>query len=480
MPPVLSASPARLLDHWLGADGLSPALAEYERWFHQRGLAISAALDRAGTPGLCMYDRFGQREDRVLYPPEYRDLLDRGYGLGVVARASDERTLMPGYRIGYVTAFFDAGLYCPYTVSLGTLVAVLKYASPALRDRTLPQLAGREKGFWQGATWITEAGGGSDIGAHVRTRAERVADGWRLTGDKYFASNVGAEVAVVAARPAGGSDGVRGLALFLVPRRRADGSLNYRIRRLKDKIATRSVPTGEVELQDAEASLLGEPGQGIYLIMEVLNVSRVANSVASVALMQRAIAEARAFAERRVAFGRPLLEQPLLDRQMRERQNSLRACFGLAWESARQLDRVWQERPPYSERHRMFRLIAHLAKYWTAEQAIRTAQWAMEVHGGAGVLADYGIERLLREAMILAIWEGSPHRQMLDGLELMARHRAHEGLFTQLGHPPGTDRLRATIEHLLNRDQAEREAGVEPVFRELAAWTAEALAPPPA
>src|SRR5258705_5187150 len=90
------------------------------------------------------------------------------------------------------------------------------------------------------------------------------------------------------------------------------------------------------------------------------------------------------------------------------------------------------ERPPYSDRYHLFRLVAHLAKYWTAEFAVDTAKWAIEVHGGLGVLAEYGVERWLREAMILAIWEGTSHRQILDGLEVMERKRAHQMLFRRL------------------------------------------------
>jgi alkylation response protein AidB-like acyl-CoA dehydrogenase len=151
---------------------------------------------------------------------------------------------------------------------------------------------------------MTEIKGGSDLGANVETRAVRQGNSWRLSGEKYFASNAGAELAVVAARPDGAPAGVRGLALFLLPRLRRDGSLNYLIRRLKDKIATRSVPTGEILLEQSEAWLLGRAEQGIYLILEVLNISRVANAVGSVALAQRAISEAMQFAARRHAFGK--------------------------------------------------------------------------------------------------------------------------------------------------------------------------------
>lgn len=473
MGPELLASPTALLAHWRGEGPLTPLLLEHERWWHEHGQPISNAIDRAGTPALRMFDRFGQREEAVLYPPDYRRMLLAGYGTGIVARAVDDDSLLPGYQLGYLTAFFDAGMYCPYTVSLGTVVPLLKYADRPLRERFLPPLLRRDARVWQGATWMTEAGSGSDLGHHVNTRAERIGDRWALSGEKYFCSNVDAELAVVAARPAEAPDGVRGLALFLVPRWREDGSLNVRIRRLKDKIATRSVPTGEIELDASEGWLLGAADQGIYLIMEVLNTSRVANSIGATALLQRALAEADRFARGRELFGRPLRDQPLFDRQFEQRLGALRGCFALAWEAAELLESVWRQTPPYSERYHLFRLVAHLAKYHTAEHAIRSAQWAMEAHGGAGAIADYGVERLLREAMILAIWEGTPHRQMLDGLEVMQRQQAHEHLFRHLGEPEGTERQRAAVTALL---ESGDEAGVEPVFRELAEWTADQLA----
>src|SRR3990172_7788281 len=359
-------------------------------------------------------------------------MLKTGYRAGVVWRAIEERSLVPSYLLGYITAFYDPGLYCPYIVSLATAFAIDKYGESSIKDRFLSQLVRKDDDVWQGATWMTEAKGGSDLGAAVETSARRAGDRWLLTGDKYFASNVGAELAVVAARPEGAPSGVRGLALFLVPRRRDDGELNYFVRRLKDKIATRSVPTGEVELRDSEAYLLGKPEWGIYLILEVLNLSRVANAVGSVALAQRAMCEALSFAERRVAFGKSIIEHPLLARQFEERMSELKASFALAWEGVKLLEEVWRETPPYSERYHLARLVAHLAKYWTAETAVQTAKWAMEVHAGMGVLAEYGVERWLREAMILAIWEGTSHRQILDGLEVMERKGAHRPLLRHL------------------------------------------------
>lgn len=468
-------SPVSFLKQMLGDVSCEKTLREYETWWETEGKAISETVDRASTPWLRMFDRFGQRIDEVLFPPEYWKMLKQGYQTGIIWRAFEEKSLLSSYLLGYVTSFYDPGLYCPYTVSLSTAVPLGKYGTDQLKERFLPLMVRKDGTQWQGATWMTEIKGGSDLGATVETVAKPVGDRWRLTGEKYFASNAGAELAVVAARPEGAPQNVRGLALFLLPKYRNDGSLNYLVRRLKDKIATRSVPTGEVELKESEAYLLGKTEWGVYLILEVLNLSRVANSVGSVAVAQRALADALGFAQQRTAFGQPIIEHPLLRKQFEERIAQLASAFALAWEAVTLLDRVWRETPPYSERYHLFRLVAHLSKYWTAELAVQTAKWAMEVHGGVGTLAEFGADRWLREAMILSIWEGTPHRQMLDGLEVMERKGAHKSLFQHLekfAEPQALREIAMRVEGHLALPSKEKEAQIEELFRDLAGFTA--------
>jgi len=471
-------SPLRFLRAVLPEVPLGAWLQSYQDWFEREGQAISHAVDRAGTPWLRMFDREGARVDEIWYPPEYWKMLRRGYQSGILWRVWEENAVSPAGLGIYVTSFYDPGLACPYTVSLGTAVPLAKYGEEEYRGRWLPKLLAKDDSVWQGATWMTEIKGGSDLGANVETVARRCGSAWRLTGDKYFTSNAGAELAVVAARSEDGAKNVRGLSLFVVPRRREDGQLNYTIRRLKDKIATRSVPTGEIELRDSEAYLLGPAEHGIYLILEVLNVSRVANSMGSVGLAQRAMADALSFAQNRIIFGKPLIEQPLMRRQFEDRLRQLRSATKLAWMSLALLNEVWQEKPPYSDRYHLFRLVTHLAKYWTAEFAVQTAKWAMEVHGGLGTLQEFHVERWLREAMILAIWEGPSHRQILDGLEVMERKNAHRLLFQSVAgkvSAAALQEMEAGVARLLALPREEKEAGAESVFAGLAAFTADAL-----
>ena len=478
MPFDFVRSPCALLHGLVGSTAYDAVLESYQSWWEREGCAVSDAVDRARTPWLRMFDTAGKRVDEILYPAEYWGMLKRGYASGVLWRAFQDHSLLPSFLLIYLTSFYDCGLSCPYTVSLSTALPLSKYGDAGLKTRFLPSLLREDKTVWQGATWMTEIKGGSDLGANVETEAVPSTGTWRLTGDKYFASNAGAELAVVAARPRGGPAGVRGLALFLLPRRRQGGELNYTIRRLKDKTGTRSVPTGEIELRDSEAYLLGTVEEGIHIILEVLNLSRVANGLGSVALAQRAIADAMRFAESRVAFGRLIGEHPLLREQLEERVRNLRSAFALAWEAGRLLNEVWEQRPPYSHRYHLFRLVAHLAKYWTAEFAVQTAKWCVEVHGGLGVLEEFRVERWLREAMVLAIWEGTAHRQLLDALEVIERKQVHHALIQNLEATTGVADMRQLVETIdahLTLPADERERTWEPLAARLAKVTAEAL-----
>ncbi len=473
------ASPVSFLREMLPELPSEQELRVYEAWWEEEGKPISSAVDRAGTPWLKMFDVLGRRVDEIMYPPDYWRMLRQGYKAGVVWRIFEAQSLIPGYLLGYITSFYDTGLNCPYTVSVSTAVPLDKYGNGSLKDRFLAPMLRRDDSVWQGATWMTEIKGGSDLGATVETVARPAGDHWLLNGDKYFCSNAHAEVAVVAARVHGAPSGVRGLGLFLVPRYRDNGSLNFTIRRLKDKIATRSVPTGEVELRDTEGYLLGKPEWGIYLILEVLNLSRVSNAMGSVAVAQRAFAEALHFASLRVAFGKPIIEHPLLKRQFTQRFEQLKRSFALAWESVRLMEAIRHETPPYSDPFHLCRLVIHLAKYQTAELAVQMAKWAMEVHGGMGTLEEFGVERLLREAMIADIWEGPPHRQILDGLEVMERKGAHRLLFDHLAPFVDGESLQAMatrVEQHLSLEREEKEAGAQDVFEALADFAAGALA----
>jgi acyl-CoA dehydrogenase len=177
-------------------------------------------------------------------------------------------------------------------------------------------------------------------------------------------------------------------------------------------------------------------------------------------------------------FGKPLAEQPLMRTQLVRWRDTLECAFALAWEPVRLLAEVWAQTPPYSPRYHLFRLLTHLAKYWTAEQAVQAAKWCMEAHGGAGVLEEYGVERLLREAMVLPIWEGGSHRQMLDALEAIQRRNAGALLLEHLApyaDPAELGAWRERLDAYLQQPPDTQEAHLETLIPPLAEWVARTL-----
>ncbi len=431
---------------------------ELVRWGELTGgeaYRVAYHVDQESPPVLVMHDLDGNRVDRVRLSPAQESLLGK---LAPLMRPPYEGgSWHHHYALGYLLG--DPGLYCILTITQQVVYAIHKYA-PEHAAWKEPLLRGEA---W-GATWMTEIQGGSDLGAN-RTVARPDGELWRLYGgDKYFASGAGlADVALVTARPEGAPPGTKGLALFLVPRLRRDGSLNYRVRRLKDKSATRAVPSGEVELEGSEAYLVGRAEEGVYYTLEVLTSSRLANAVGAMGIAAKAHLETRFRAEHRTAFGKRLVELPLLRRDLTDLAVRHAGGLALAFRAVDAFERAWQDRPPYGPAYHYARFLAHLAKNRTAEHAAEMTRMAMELFGGLGFLEEYAVARWHREALITPIWEGTSNIQALDMLEAMAKKRAHEAFLDEFvpllerSGTPEADEARRLMEGELGR-----LAGLEP------------------
>lgn len=425
--------PVVLARYWSGFDDHR---AEMTRWGDLMGTeayAVGYHVDQGAVPVLVMHDLDANRVDRVRLSPAQKSLLQE---LAPMMRPPYEGgSWHHHYAIGYLLG--DPGFYCILTITQQTAYAIHKYAPEhaAWKEKLLSGEA------W-GATWMTEIQGGSDLGAN---RAVATPDGgrWRLSsGDKYFASGAGlADVAIATARPEGAREGPKGLALFLVPRLREDGTLNFTVRRLKDKSATRSVPSGEVEFSDAEAYLIGEPEQGIYYTLENLTVSRLANAVAAMGIAKKAHLESLVRVRRRSAFGKPLADLPLIRRDMVDLAVRQAAGLAIAFKAVNAFDAAWHDRPPYTPVYHYARFLSHLAKNRTADHASEITRLGMEVFGGLGFLEEYAVARWHREALITPIWEGPSNVQAIDMLEAMEKKHAHEPFvaeFTKMLEVAGT------------------------------------------
>ncbi|MEM3832546.1 MAG: acyl-CoA dehydrogenase family protein [Thermoprotei archaeon] len=410
-----------ILEYYIGK---SVDFSELGKFVGKELYEIADYIDKNANPKHIMWSVNGERVDSVWLDPAQRWVLEK--------LLKEYSVNKPPYKEGnwhkhYASLYLisDPGIACIITVTNQTAYALYKYGSEDLK-KYVPHLIGDADPIMYGATWFTEIQGGSDLGANV-TEAFYNGRTWVINGDaKYFASNVGlADMALVTARPKEAQPGAKGLALFLVPKINSSGKRNFIIRRLKEKSGTISVPTGEVEFHNSEAYLLGEQRKGIYYTMEDLMVSRLANSIGALGIARKSFLEAYYYTQVRNAFGKRLIEHPLVQRDLLDMEILIEGTTALAFKAVDQFQKSWMDTPPYTEKYHYARLLTHITKNITAETAAYVSKMAMEIYGGIGFLKEYPIERLHREALITPIWEGTSNIQALDMLEAIAKKGAH-------------------------------------------------------
>jgi hypothetical protein len=247
---------------------------------------------------------------------------------------------------------------------------------------------------------------------------------WRLYGTKWFSSATASQMALTLARPEGNPDGGRGLALFYLETRNADGTMNnILVNRLKDKLGTRKVPTAELTLDGAIAVPVVGLTDGVRNIAPMLNVTRTWNSVCASSGARRAIALARDYAQRRVAFGAPLARKPLHLDTLAGLQAEAEAAFHLTFRGVELLGRDESGEASEAEKE-LLRLLTPVMKLTTGRQAVSIASETLEAFGGAGYVEDTGLPQLLRDAQVLSIWEGTTNVLSLDVLRALGRSSA--------------------------------------------------------
>jgi putative acyl-CoA dehydrogenase len=387
-------------------------------------LALGEAAE-ASPPGHVPYDAWGVRVDRIETSDAWRELDHISATEGIVATAY-ERTHGAHSRIDQFARLYlfapSSALYsCPLAMTDGA-ARFLEVHGDATTRPVFAHLTSRDPNeFWTSGQWMTERTGGSDVGSTSTVARREEGDAYKLYGSKWFTSATTSQVAMTLARIEGAPAGGHGLSVFLIELRDGDGMLrNIRIDRLKDKMGTRALPTAELTLDGTPARLVGGAGDGVRKIAALFNVTRVYNAVAAAAGMRRAVALASDYARRRRAFGKLLIEHPLHVETLADMQLELRAAFLLAFRVVELLgkDEVGDATEAES---RLLRFLIPVAKLYTAKQAIAVASEALEAFGGAGYLEDTGIPRLLRDAQVLSIWEGTTNILSLDALRAMER-----------------------------------------------------------
>lgn len=389
-------------------------------------LAALARQAEAEPPRHVPYDAWGRRVDEVRCSPAWRELHKAAAHWGLVALPYEGR-LGPYARLHQFALLNlyapSSAIYsCPLAMTDGAARTLLEHADDHVKHRIVPHLVSRDpEVFWTSGQWMTERSGGSDVGGS-ETVAQMQTDGsFELYGCKWFTSAVTSEVALTLARTEHAAEGSRGLSLFLVELRAADGALNgIRVRRLKDKLGTRALPTAELTLEGCRAEPVGALGQGIKKIAPLLNLTRLHNAVNACALMARTLQLCRDYARRRTAFGKPVARLPLHRETLAELQLEYEAALALTFDCARLLGRQESGEASRAERA-LLRILTPLAKLLTAKQAVAVTSEGLEAMGGAGYVEDTGLPVLLRDAQVLPIWEGTTNVLSLDVLRAAAQ-----------------------------------------------------------
>ncbi|OCB36412.1 DNA alkylation response protein [Mycobacterium malmoense] len=389
-------------------------------------------------PRLERYDRWGHDISQVVMPASFtqskRAVLGAQQALRDDARAAKISSGLSLFASNYLLNQADIGMGCALGTGGGMVQSLVAAYAPAdVREHVLAKFA---SGEWAGETaqLLTERTGGSDLGA-LETTATRAGDSWILNGFKWFASNCAGEAFVVLAKPEGAPDSTRGVANFLVLRTRRDGSRNgVRVRRLKDKLGTRSVASGEVEFVDAEAFLLsGEPtgdagpsdGKGLGRMMELTNAARLGIALFGLGNARRALVESLCYARRRQAFGGALIDKPLMRRKLAELIVDVEAAQAMVFDGTG----ATNHRQPRAMRQR---IAVPVTKLKACRLGITAASDAIEIHGGNGYIETWPVARLLRDAQVNTIWEGPDNILCLDVRRGIEQTRAHEPLLARL------------------------------------------------
>ena len=420
-----------LLGLYLPAD----LLAHLEPHLHRLGALAGGQLDELATtadhnpPTLSPRTRRGEDAQRVDYHPAYRAMEQvafADYGLAAMSHRGGvlgwPAPMPPAakYALSYLFVQAEFGLCCPLSMTDSLARTLRKYGSPELVARYLPGLTATDlDALRQGAMFMTEQGAGSDVAATSVEASENADGSWALTGDKWFCSNPDAGMALVLARRRGGPLGHRGISLFLLPRERPDGSRNaYRIVRLKPKLGTRSMASGEIRLEGATAFLVGDPEAGFRQMADMVNNSRLSNGMRAAGMMRRAVTEAVFVARHRIAFGQTIVNMPLMQRQLLKLVVPMEQARTMVLQTAQALRRSDAgEKDAYA----LLRILTPLLKFRACRDARKVTGDAMEVRGGCGYIEEWADPRLVRDAHLGSIWEGTSNIVALDVLRAAQR-----------------------------------------------------------
>ena len=402
-------------------------------------IAQRAEILDKNPPQLVRYDAWGNEVNQVRHHPaaidSKRDVWEQGPG-ALARREAREVPALLANAFSYLLFQSDTGIGCATGMTGGVEALVDRFGSPSVRERFLPKLRAPDfEDAWDGAMFMTEVSGGSDLSQSATTARHVRDDVWALNGSKWFCSNVDAKAIVTLARPEGAAPGVKGLGLFFVPAYREDGSPNgIHIKRVKDKLGTRSVPTAEIDFVDAEAYILSDPraaetrdsgAAGINRMMGMVQGSRFGVAMMGLGIMRRSFVESAIYAAHRPAFGRAIQDHPMVRDTLVNMAVELEAAAALCFTSGQFVGGSSAER-------RLYRIMVPLAKFRATRGGVELASQAVEMLGGNGYIENWPAARQLRDAQCHTIWEGTENVICLDVRRAILREAAHEPLLAKI------------------------------------------------
>ena len=435
----------RLLREHLGDEELRAHL-EHFTFF---GGVVAGELDRAAIvnnkegnlPRLDRYSPYGVRTEAVENHPAYDVCGKAIYEHGrVIAVYGEPHATLRAQSLFFLSSHVgEASHNCPVACTAGVAKILLGPASQELRDAFLAKvLSDRYEERFDGAQFLTELQGGSDVGANaVEARADGEAYGttrWRIYGEKWFCSNPEADLILMTARVQGAKAGTSGLGLFLVPRVASNGDTNaFRLRRLKEKLGTRSMPSAELDFDGAEAYAIGAVSDGFRHVMNhVINTSRLYNTVGCAGICRRAHVVAAGYAKSRRAFGQRVFDFPLMQEMLASTYSTAAALTAGALTLAAQTDCL--ESGSASEADKAFlRIATNLVKMRSCQHSHRAVLTAIETLGGNGAIESFSVlPRLLRDNVVYENWEGTHNTLVAQTVRDMQRASLREGFFQGL------------------------------------------------
>lgn len=384
--------------------------------------ALSLDADKHG-PQLIKRDFFGENIDEVKFHPSYQRLLEYAVDSEMFRvkwqpelKAKFSRELHRlGFASGYLFAMSESGQYCPLCMTDGVARLIDLYCENTDKERLLPHIyTDNAENLFTGAMFLTEKSGGSDVGRNIVKATRKEGNIYSLNGEKWFCSNVNAEIIFALARTDENVQGTRGLSIFLVEKNKQNGEKNpLPIIRLKDKLGVRSMASAECLLTDTEGKLVGEEFQGFKIMTDMINLSRLYNSVAALSCSRRALIEAYTFVQQRESFGKKAIEHTLIKDKLYELGSLHIANFYLTWRAIEALDNADNG---HEQEAQLVRLLTPMVKKWSAEKGVYLVRESMELMGGIGYIEDGIMPKLMRDVLVLPIWEGAGNIMTLDML----------------------------------------------------------------